>query len=432
MAIDMVQDDVNVTFEAGTTIKVVGVGGGGGNAVAHMMQTNVGGIEFIFANTDAQDLSKRADCSVIQLGDSGQGAGSKPDVGKQLTQEAEDKIRDSLAGAHLAFITAGMGGGTGTGGAPVIARIAREMGILTVAVVTKPFEFEGSLRMQHADKGLQELESNVDALIVVLNDKLAEVLGDDITLESAYEHANDILKNAVRGISDIINVKGQMNVDFADVKTVMSSPGKALMGIASAEGPDRAATAAKEAISCPLLEGVDLKQAKGLLVVISAARNKLKLSETKAVMEILKASASDDPSTTIKFGTVYDDSLGDKLSVTVVATGLSTLGAEAALPLTLVHLKTGTGGAYDIPTLHSEVSSGMQQQAASSGVSIFGRGSIAESELGSSVPAIIRKVRGNTGFDLGSAGSADTKVNALFSSGMTDTEIPAYLCKQAD
>ena len=305
------------------------------------------------------------------------------------------------------------------------------MGILTVAVVTKPFDFEGTLRMQHADKGLQELESNVDALIVVLNDKLAEVLGDDITLETAYEHANDILKNAVRGISDIINVKGQMNVDFADVKTVMSSPGKALMGIASAEGAERAATAAKEAISCPLLEGVDLKQAKGLLVVISAARNKLKLSETKTVMEILKASASDDPSTTIKFGTVYDDSLGDKLSVTVVATGLGTPAAESALPLTLVHLKTGTGGAYDIPTLISEVPTNMQQ-AAAGGVSIFGRGGIADSELGSSVPAVLRKVRSNSSFDLGGVGSADTKVNALYSSGMTDTEIPAYLRKQAD
>ena len=272
MAIDMIQDDAASVFDAGTVIKVIGVGGGGGNAVAHMIRSDVRGIEFVFANTDAQDLAKAESSTVVQLGDTGQGAGSKPDIGRQLTEEAEDRIREVLTGANLVFITAGMGGGTGTGGAPVVARIAREMGVLTVAVVTKPFDFEGSQRMHHADHGLQELQANVDALIVVLNDKLLEVYGDDVTMEEAFGYADDILKNAVRGISDIINVKGMMNVDFADVRTVMSTAGKALMGIASAEGEGRAERAAQDAIACPLLEGVDLKQAKGLLVVISAAK----------------------------------------------------------------------------------------------------------------------------------------------------------------
>ncbi len=427
MAIDMIQDDAGDAFNADTVIKVVGVGGGGGNAVAHMIRSDVRGISFVFANTDAQDLSKAQEASTIQLGVTGQGAGSKPDIGRQLTEEAEERIREVLAGTNLLFITAGMGGGTGTGGAPVVARIAREMGVLTVAVVTKPFDFEGSQRMRHADSGLQELQANVDALIVVLNDKLLEVYGDDVSMEEAFGYADDILKNAVRGISDIINVKGMMNVDFADVRTVMSTPGKALMGIASAEGEGRAERAAREAIACPLLEGVDLKQAKGLLVVISAAKKGLKLSETSKVMNVLKACASDDPSTVIKFGTVYDDSLGEKLSVTVMATGLHDEMAQAAQPIAVVHnqLQTGTGGRFDAPVLNANT-----MLAAPT------LGSPSDYSAALETPAILRNKPRGTLEGLASFGSpassAGSKVDALQSGGMSDIEIPAYLRKQAD
>ena len=436
MAIDMIQDDAASVFDAGTVIKVIGVGGGGGNAVAHMIRSDVRGIEFVFANTDAQDLAKAESSTVVQLGDTGQGAGSKPDIGRQLTEEAEDRIREVLRGANLVFITAGMGGGTGTGGAPVVARIAREMGVLTVAVVTKPFDFEGSQRMHHADHGLQELQANVDALIVVLNDKLLEVYGDDVTMEEAFGYADDILKNAVRGISDIINVKGMMNVDFADVRTVMSTAGKALMGIASAEGEGRAERAAQDAIACPLLEGVDLKQAKGLLVVISAAKKTLKLSETSKVMNILKGVASDDPNTVIKYGTVYDDSLGDKLSVTVMATGLyDESGAQAAVqPIVVVNnaslQQTGTGGRFDPPVLTP--------------ASLPTRSSPSDYSAETEIPAIIRnKPRGtletlgglpsalSSGFG-GGVASAGSKIEALQLGGKSYEEIPAYIRKQAD
>ena len=440
MAIDMIQDDATSVFDAGTVIKVIGVGGGGGNAVAHMIRSDVQGIEFVFANTDSQDLAKAESSTVVQLGHTGQGAGSKPDVGRQLTEEAEDRIREVLAGANLVFITAGMGGGTGTGGAPVVARIAREMGVLTVAVVTKPFDFEGSQRMLHADKGLQELQANVDALIVVLNDKLLEVYGDDVTMEEAFGYADDILKNAVRGISDIINVKGMMNVDFADVRTVMSTPGKALMGIASAEGEGRAERAAQDAIACPLLEGVDLKQAKGLLVVISAAKKTLKLSETSKVMNILKGVASDDPNTVIKYGTVYDYSLGDKLSVTVMATGLYDENAQAAVqPIVVVNnaslQQTGTGGRFDPPVLTP--------------ASLPTQGSPSDYSPELETPAIIRnKPRGTletlggissggmtsglTSNFGGGVASAGSKIEALQLGGKSYEEIPAYIRKQAD
>jgi len=426
MAISMVQDEGTNGFNAGTVIKVIGVGGGGGNAVAHMCNSGMAGIDFIFANTDSQDLSKREDCQRIQLGQTGQGAGSKPAVGRQLTQEAEEPIREAIAGANMLFITAGMGGGTGTGGAPVIARVAREMGVLTVAIVTKPFDFEGGLRTRHADEGLQELEANVDALIVVQNDKLLEVYGDDITMEAAFEHADDILKNAVRGISDIINVKGHMNVDFADVRTVMNYPGKALMGIGSAEGADRAKAAVQEAIACPLLEGVDLKQLKGALIVISASR--LKLSETRIISEAVQALAM--PDAVIKVGTVNDESLGDKLSVTVVATGLG--GAEAqreAAPISVIHtnVNTGTDGAYALPTLTA------MSTAPSAALAGQGGGALAGFQP-NPVPAVFRNPRSGAGtaFATGGPASADSKVNALYSSGMTDSEIPAYLRKQAD
>ncbi|MBA4004879.1 MAG: cell division protein FtsZ, partial [Delftia sp.] len=227
MPIDMIEVE---EFNQGTQIKVIGVGGGGGNAVEHMIARNVQGVEFVCANTDAQALLRSSAHRTIQLGGSGLGAGSKPDKGREAAEMAEDDIRTAIEGAHMLFITAGMGGGTGTGAAPVIARVAKEMGILTVGVVTKPFEWEGGRRMANADSGLNELEANVDSLIVVLNEKLLDVLGDDISQDEAFAHANDVLKNAVGGIAEIINEYGQVNVDFEDVRTVMGEPGKAMMG----------------------------------------------------------------------------------------------------------------------------------------------------------------------------------------------------------
>ena len=232
MAIEMIEE-----FSMGTQIKVIGVGGGGGNAVEHMINEGVQGVDFICANTDAQALNRSAANHLIQLGTTGLGAGAKPEAGRAAAEEAVDRIRQSIDGAHMLFITAGMGGGTGTGAAPVIARVAREMGILTVGVVTKPFEFEGPRRLKSADAGVAELEANVDSLIVILNDKLLDVLGDDVTQDQAFAHANDVLKNAVGGISDIIHIPGLVNVDFEDVKTVMSEPGKAMMGTAIGVGP---------------------------------------------------------------------------------------------------------------------------------------------------------------------------------------------------
>ncbi|MGE8317543.1 MAG: cell division protein FtsZ, partial [Comamonas sp.] len=276
MTIEMYEDN---QFNQGTQIKVIGVGGGGGNAVEHMISRSVQGVEFISANTDAQALQRSHAHRVIQLGDSGLGAGSKPDNGREAAESAIEEIRSSIVGSHMLFITAGMGGGTGTGAAPVIARVAKEMGILTVGVVTKPFEWEGSRRMNNAEGGLSELEANVDSLIVVLNEKLLDVLGDDITQDQAFAHANDVLKNAVGGIAEIINEYGHVNVDFADVRTVMSEPGKAMMGTATASGPDRARIAAEQAVACPLLEGIDLSGAKGVLVLVTAAKGSLKLSE---------------------------------------------------------------------------------------------------------------------------------------------------------
>ncbi len=235
MAIEMIEE-----FNQGTRIKVIGVGGGGGNAVEHMMREGVQGVEFIVANTDAQALNRSNAHHLIQLGTNGLGAGGNPEVGKAAADEAVGRIQQALDGAHMVFITAGMGGGTGTGAAPVVARVAKEMGILTVGVVTKPFDFEGPRRAKQAEAGSAELEANVDSLIVVLNEKLLEVLGEDVTQEQAFCHANDVLKNAVGGISDIIHMDALVNVDFEDVKTVMSEPGKAMMGTAVASGPDRA------------------------------------------------------------------------------------------------------------------------------------------------------------------------------------------------
>ena len=303
-----------------TIIKVVGVGGAGGNAVQHMIRRGVNGVEFICMNTDAGAL-QRSEASVnLQLGSSGLGAGAKPEIGAASAQEARARIADTLQGAHMVFITAGMGGGTGTGAAPIVAQVAKEMGILTVGVISKPFDFEGVKRLKVAENGAAELESYVDSLIVVLNEKLFEVMGEDAEFDKAFACADDVLHNAVSGIAEIINVQGLINVDFEDVKTVMGEQGKAMMGTATVSGMDRARLAAEAAVASPLLEGVDLSGARGVLVNITANRS-LKLSETREVMAAIRGYAADDA--TVIFGTVYDESLGDALRVTVVATGLN-------------------------------------------------------------------------------------------------------------
>src|SRR6187402_655004 len=345
MAIEMIEE-----FSMGTQVKVIGVGGGGGNAVEHMIEEGVQGVDFVVANTDAQALNRSAAHHLIQLGSTGLGAGAKPAAGKAAAEEAVDRIRQSIDGAHMLFITAGMGGGTGTGAGPVIARVAREMGILTVGVVTKPFEFEGPRRLKSADAGIAELEANVDSLIVILNDKLLDVLGDDVTQDQAFAHANDVLKNAVGGISDIIHMPGLVNVDFEDVKTVMSEPGKAMMGTAIAGGPDRANKAADAAVACPLLEGIDLSGARGVLVLIAASKSTFKLAESRSAMNTIRRYAADDAH--VIFGTAYDEGLGDQLRVTVIATGLSSARGKVQQqpPLTVVQqpvqqqpvMRTGT------------------------------------------------------------------------------------------
>jgi cell division protein FtsZ len=409
MSIEMIEVE---EFNLGTQIKVIGVGGGGGNAVEHMISRSVGGVEFICANTDAQALSRSAAHRTIQLGVSGLGAGSKPEKGRDAAEAAEQDIRTAIEGAHMLFITAGMGGGTGTGAAPVIARVAKEMGILTVGVVTKPFDWEGGRRMTNADHGLSELEANVDSLIVVLNEKLLDVLGDDITQDEAFAHANDVLKNAVGGIAEIINVPGHVNVDFEDVRTVMGEPGKAMMGTAVANGPDRARIAAEQAVACPLLEGIDLSGAKGVLVLITAAKGSLKLSESKLAMNTIRAYASADAH--VIYGTAYDDSLVEEIRVTVVATGLSRQGMRrTAPPLTV--LRTGTDNMpIQVPTLNNAV--------AGHG-NATGGASVAQADYGSmSVPSVWRTNRTQ----------AAARVDALSSSGMDDFEIPAFLRKQAD
>ena len=408
MAIEMIEE-----FDQGTQIKVIGVGGGGGNAVEHMIEQGVQGVEFIVANTDAQALNRSAAAQLVQLGATGLGAGSKPDVGKSAAEEAEGRIRQAIEGAHMLFITAGMGGGTGTGAAPVIARVAKDMGILTVGVVTKPFEFEGNRRGKQADLGVSELEANVDSLIVVLNEKLLEVLGDDVTQDQAFAHANDVLKNAVGGISDIIHIPGLVNVDFEDVKTVMSEPGKAMMGTAMASGPDRATKAAEAAVACPLLEGIDLSGARGVLVLIAAARSTFKLAESKNAMNTIRRYAADDAH--VIYGTAYDDNLGDQLRVTVIATGLSSAARRAQAPLTVVQtgtiLRTGTD---NLPVLNSPVGA--------TAAPMLG-GTSQPTDYGQlSTPSVWRTGRTQ----------AAAKVEALSSNGMDEIEIPAFLRKQAD
>src|SRR5690554_4542059 len=303
-------------------IKVVGVGGGGGNAVRHMLNSDIEGVEFICANTDAQALKNLDARQIIQLGGNitkGLGAGANPEVGRQSALEDRERIAETLSGADMVFITAGMGGGTGTGAAPIVAEVARELGILTVTVVTRPFPFEGRKRMKIAEEGINELRDAVDSLIIIPNEKLMQVLGKNCSLVNAFSAANDVLKGAVQGIADLITRPGMINVDFADVRTVMSEMGMAMMSSAVARGDNRAEEAAEAAIRSPLLEDIDLRGASGILVNIAAGED-LSLGEFTEVGNIVEQYADEDA--TIVVGTVIDPSLGDEIKVTVVATGL--------------------------------------------------------------------------------------------------------------
>ncbi|MDX1456983.1 MAG: cell division protein FtsZ [Marinobacter sp.] len=325
-------------------IKVVGVGGGGGNAVRHMLNSDVEGVEFICANTDAQALTDLEARQVIQLGGNitkGLGAGANPEVGRQSALEDRDRIADALQGADMVFITAGMGGGTGTGAAPIVADVAREMGILTVAVVTKPFMFEGGKRMSVAESGLKDLEECVDSLITIPNEKLLAVMGKKTSLLDAFASANDVLLGAVQGIADLITRNGMINVDFADVKTVMSEMGMAMMGTARASGENRAQEAAEAAVRSPLLEDINLQGAKGILVNITAGMD-LNLGEFSEVGDIVREFASD--TATVVVGTVIDPEMTDELKVTVVATGL---GGERDKPTKVVDNTRTLDGTMD-------------------------------------------------------------------------------------
>ncbi len=304
-------------------IKVIGVGGGGGNAVAHMVQSNIEGVEFICANTDAQAMKNCGAKISLQLGENvtkGLGAGANPEVGRQAALEDRERLEEILEGTDMVFITAGMGGGTGTGAAPVVAQLAKEKGILTVAVVTKPFPFEGSRRMQVALKGIEDLQQHVDSLITVPNEKLLTVLGREVTLLSAFKAANDVLQGAVQGIADLITAPGLINVDFADVRTVMSEMGMAMMGSGTAKGDDRAQAAAEAAVNNPLLEDVNLSGACGILVNVTAGPN-LTMREFDEIGRIVHDFASEDA--TVVIGTSLDAELKDEVRVTVVATGLN-------------------------------------------------------------------------------------------------------------
>ena len=314
-------------------IKVLGVGGGGGNAVHHMITNEVDGVDFICANTDSQALNNLKAKTILQMGASitkGLGAGANPEIGRQAALEDRDQIADILSGADMVFVTAGMGGGTGTGAAPIVAEVARELGILTVAVVTRPFPFEGKKRSAIAEQGIEQLSANVDSLITIPNEKLLDVLGKEASLLEAFKAANDILLGAVKGIADLIMHPGMINVDFADVKTVMSEMGMAMMGTGFATGEDRAREAAESAIRSPLLEDVNLQGARGILVNITAGET-LSLGEFSEVGDTIEEFASDDA--TVVVGTVIDPELGDEMRVTVVATGL---GSGQAKPKKVV------------------------------------------------------------------------------------------------
>ncbi len=340
------------TYGQQAVIKVIGVGGGGGNAVGHMVAANIDGVEFINANTDAQALKRSAASTVLQLGANltkGLGCGADPTIGRQAAVEDRERIAEVLVGADMVFITAGMGGGTGTGAAPVVAQVAQDSGILTVAVVTKPFLFEGKKRMSVAEQGIRELTEYVDSVITIPNEKLLTVLGKEATLLDAFGKANDVLQGAVQGIAELITRPGLINVDFADVRTVMAEMGMAMMGSASAVGENRANEAALAAISSPLLEDINISGARGLLVNVTAGLG-MSIGEFEEVGTTVKEFAADDA--TLVVGTVIDPELQDELRVTIVATGLGQ-GQKRPQPYHVV--KTGTGSVdyeeLDTPTV---------------------------------------------------------------------------------
>jgi len=375
-------------------IKVIGVGGCGGNAVDHMIQNGVEGVEFICANTDAQALERNQARTLLQLGANitkGLGAGANPDIGRAAGIEDRERISELIEGADMLFITAGMGGGTGTGAAPVVAEIAKEMGILTVAVVTKPFSFE-STRLKSAESGMKELSNHVDSLIVIPNDKLMAVLGDDVTMDDAFKAANNVLYGAVAGIAEVINCPGLINVDFADVKTVMSEAGMAMMGSASATGVDRARLSAEQAVASPLLEGVNLSGARGVLVNITASSG-LKMREIHEVMNAVKDFTAEDA--TVIMGTVIEENMQNDLRVTVVATGLGELGngTQTKQSLTVINSRTGTDDATSTDGIDW---------------------------TNSDIPAVTRR------------NGRREAVQAMQQSGVDELEIPAFLRKQAD
>lgn len=344
------------TVDQQAVIKVVGVGGGGGNAVNYMQNSSIEGVDFINANTDAQAL-QTSECAItLQLGSNltkGLGAGADPDVGRQAAIEERDIIAEALAGSDMVFITAGMGGGTGTGAAPVIAEIAKEIGALTVAVVTRPFKFEGARRDKLADQGLKLLKESVDSLITIPNEKLLEVMGKEASLQDAFAMANDVLRNAVQGISELITSPGLINVDFADVKTVMSEMGQAMMGAATSTGATRAQEAAHNALSSPLLEDTNIKGAKGILVNVTAGPD-LSIGEFGEVGGMIRDMASEDA--TVVIGTSIDADMKDTLRVTMVATGIQGEGSESERPRSVavvppvakaVGSEIGGAGAYE-------------------------------------------------------------------------------------
>ena len=372
--------------QSNAVIKVIGIGGGGGNAVEHMVTESIEGVEFVCANTDAQALKKSSARTAMQLGahvTKGLGAGANPDIGRQAALEDRDRIVDILEGADMVFLTAGMGGGTGTGAAPVVASIAREMGILTVAVVTKPFDFEGK-RQKVALMGIDALKQHVDSLIIIPNERLMQVLGDEVTYEDAFRASNDVLNGAVAGIAEVINCPGLVNVDFADVRTVMSENGVAMMGSAMASGSERAQMAAEQAVHSPLLEDIHLSGARGVLVNITASKS-LKLKEVHEVMNTIRSFTAEDA--TIIYGSVIEESIGDALRVTLVATGLGGAAAQRQPTISIVQ-RTGTDNE---PVNYEELEQ----------------------------PAAIRRRR-------------DQTIDALRHSGMETLDIPAFLRKQAD
>ena len=375
-------------------IKVIGVGGCGGNAVEHMIAKNVSGVEFICANTDMQALKKSSAKTVLQIGTDitkGLGAGARPEIGRKAAIEDRDRIAEIIEGADMLFITAGMGGGTGTGAAPIIAEVAKEMGILTVAVVTKPFSFEGK-RTKVATDGLEELSQHVDSLIIIPNEKLMQVLGEDVPFLEAFRAANDVLHNAVSGIAEVINIPGMVNVDFADVRTVMSEMGMAMMGSATASGIDRARIAAEQAVASPLLEDVNLANARGVLVNITSSTS-FKMKEYYDVMNTIKAFTAEDA--TVIVGNVFDESMGDELRVTMVATGLNSAVRRQQKPVLQV-MTTVRDGTTNMPMY-------------------VGGGVVAEEE-----PAVF------------SSGGRRAQVEAMKMSGVEEYDIPAFLRKQAD